>query len=116
MSGKKGEPPPLPRRTLLYIIQEGECFWHQFGLCSYPENPIMELNYHKTTENGNVKENGRFASYEHLTRKSHGGKNNFGNVKLAHANCNHRREKRRKEYDKELKKFRRFLQESVAGF
>lgn len=101
---KKGEPPPLPRRHYLYILQEGECFWHQFGLCTY-DNPIMELNYWKVTEKGNIKENGRFASYEHLKRKKQGGKNNIENVKLVHANCNHKREKRRKMFDKALKMY-----------
>jgi hypothetical protein len=56
----------------------------------------MELNPVKITKFGNIKDNGMYASFEHIIPKSQGGKTKDV---LAHASCNRNREKRKWPHD-----------------
>lgn len=80
-------------RLELYKNQNGQCHWHQFGKCCM-NTPKMSLErVIASPETGRLKQNPLFASFEHLVRKYDGGTSAKGNMVLAHARCNHKREK-----------------------
>ncbi len=78
------------RREDLFKAQEGKCYW-----CRDP----MEMNHHRLTPMGRLKENPAFASFEHLIPKSHGGLTGFKNIVLSHVACNGKRHLRRWPHD-----------------
>ncbi len=79
-------------RLKLYTEQNGECYWHQFGQCRF-KGAKMSLDRTYISDTGKVKNNGRFASFEHLKRRYDGGTNAASNMRLAHVACNCHREK-----------------------
>ena len=66
--------------------QNGQCYWCGGWMSMEP----LARNI-----NGDLKDNGKFATFEHLVPKSEGGRRatNSSNVVLAHAHCNRKRER-----------------------
>jgi hypothetical protein len=77
-------------RERLFVEQDGRCYWCKDD---------MELEHFIKTEHGNLKENPRFASIEHLLPKYRGGMNGAANCVAAHAHCNHKRASKRWPHD-----------------
>jgi 5-methylcytosine-specific restriction endonuclease McrA len=73
-----------------FLAQEGLCWWCR---------EKMSMEALRITEAGNWKDNKRYASFEHLIPRSHGGKNATGNRVLAHAGCNNKRHRRKWPHD-----------------
>jgi hypothetical protein len=69
------------KRLKLYAQQLGLCYW-----CKQS----MDLNPTKLNMHGDVKENRRYASFEHMIPKSMGGGHHYNRV-LAHIHCNNKR-------------------------
>lgn len=59
----------------------------------------MSVERFVVTIHGNTKHNEAYASFEHLKRKSQGGKFTRENIVLAHASCNRNRDKRKYAHD-----------------
>lgn len=87
-------PPPFCRREdcriELFEAQGGKCHW-----CHKP----MSMDRKRTTINGRVKDNGSFATFEHLKPRHQGGGFNRANIRLAHGACNNKRDRRRYPHD-----------------
>lgn len=73
-------------RLELYGSQDGKCHW-----CDKP----MSLERKRTTATGRVKDNGTFATFEHLKPRHLGGGFSRTNIVLAHGTCNAKRDRRR---------------------
>lgn len=77
-------------RLELFDKQDGLCHW-----CS----GHMSMDRKRTTQNGRVKDNGSFATFEHLKPRHQGGGFNRDNIVLAHGSCNNKRDRRRYPHD-----------------
>lgn len=77
-------------RAALFAKQGGKCYW-----CGSQ----MELFCMKITSYGNIKDNSRFATFEHLIPRSHKGTNQRSNLVLAHGGCNNKRHLRKWPHD-----------------
>jgi len=77
-------------RVELFILQEGLCHW-----CQQP----MSMARRKLTIHGRAKDNGLFATFEHLKPRSMGGGFNRDNIRLAHGSCNNKRPRRKFKHD-----------------
>lgn len=77
-------------RERLFQRQDGKCYW-----CKEE----MELEHFVNTKLGNLKENPRFATIEHLLPKYRGGLNGADNCVAAHAHCNHKRPQKKWPHD-----------------
>lgn len=77
-------------RIELFEAQNGKCHW-----CPGQ----MSLERKRVTPGGRVKDNGAFATFEHLKPRHQGGGFNRANIVLAHGNCNNKRDRRRYEND-----------------
>lgn len=79
-------------RKSLFDKQNGECHWAKYGKCRYKGEVKMDLEFSTiVTIYGNVRQNGKFASFEHLKPRSRGGRFNKENIVLAHQLCNRKR-------------------------
>jgi hypothetical protein len=74
-------------------------FKEQGGICHWCKRP-MELIHLKITPKGYVKNNGGFATFEHLIPRAKGGKKlGKANIVLAHATCNRNRHRMKWAHD-----------------
>lgn len=78
------------RRDEMFKEQRGKCWW-----CGEP----MEQTRLRVTPTGKVKNNPRFASFEHLIERKNGGRSTKTNTVLAHASCNRDRHRRKWAHD-----------------
>lgn len=85
------------RETRQWRRQRHEMFVAQGGLCWWCREK-MSMEPLRITDNGNWKDNTKYATFEHLIPRSMGGKNS-GNRVLAHAGCNNKRHKRHWPHD-----------------